>query len=108
MPSKPSINLPTPRTLEVLAESGLAPFETHFRVKVVAGRWDGIIGTAIARWGDGVLVVVPDGATDFTLLESWALPHADDVEPLTRDGCYELWLDARPSLDHPLDDGGVA
>jgi hypothetical protein len=160
----------TPDTLRTLPElpdlHGLTHFDAPFRVKVNHGRFAGTVGTAVARFNDGVLVVVRDDATDFTREASWALPHTDDVhlhhDQLTRDeashylafltelvvvawrrssrltllnrakprgsqdralirlaldmeeldeeieALQALWPDARPSLDHPLDDGGAA
>jgi hypothetical protein len=59
------------------------PLDDPFRVHVARGRFAGTVGTAVARFNDGVLVVVPDGATDLT---DNAFPRADEVERLDNGG----------------------
>ena len=94
----------------------MTPYETPFRVFVRKGIHAGTIGTAVARrvcpntgapghppaWEVTVVLVVVSDVGGLRVF-----PVADEVAALCRDGCYELWLDARPSLDHPLDDGGA-
>lgn len=96
----------TPDTLRTLTSNlpelpdlhGLTHFDAPFRVKVNHGRFAGTVGTAVARFNDGVLVVVRDDATDFTREASWALPRAGDFhlhhDQLTRDeaGHYLAFL----------------